>query len=38
VRILLSIFASMLIGEIGLKFSVFVGPLCGLCMSTSVAS
>jgi hypothetical protein len=29
-RILLSIFASILIREIGLKFSIFVGSLCGL--------
>jgi hypothetical protein len=34
-RILLSIFASIFIKEIGLKFAFFVGSLCG---SVSVAS
>jgi hypothetical protein len=29
-RILLSIFASIFIKEIGLKFSIFVGSICGL--------
>jgi hypothetical protein len=30
-RILLSIFAPIFIREIGLKFSFFVGSLCGFC-------
>jgi hypothetical protein len=38
VRILLSIFASILIKEIGLKFSFFVGSLCGLGIRIIVAS
>ena len=35
---LLSIFASMLISEIGLKFSFLVGSLCGLGTRVIVAS
>jgi hypothetical protein len=38
VRILLSIFASIFIREIGLKFSFFVGSLCGLGIRVIVAS
>ena len=38
VRILLSIFASIFITEIGLKFSLFVGSLCGLGIRVIVAS
>jgi len=37
-RILLSIFASIFIREIGLKFSFFVGSLCGLGIRVIVAS
>jgi hypothetical protein len=37
-RILLSIFASIFIREIGLKFSIFVGSLCGLGIRIIVAS
>jgi hypothetical protein len=37
-RILLSIFASIFIREIGLKFPYFVGYLCGLCLRVIVAS
>ena len=37
-RILLSIFASIFIREIGLKFSFFVGSLCGLGIRVFVAS
>ena len=37
-RILLSIFASIFIREIGLKFSSFVGSLCGFGISITVAS
>jgi hypothetical protein len=37
-RILLSIFATMFIRESGLKFSFFVGSLCGLGISVIVAS
>ena len=37
-RILLSIFASIFIREIGLKFSFFVGSLCGLNIRVIVAS
>ena len=37
-RILLSIFASMFISEIGLKFSFLVGSLCGLGTRVIVAS
>jgi hypothetical protein len=37
-RILLSIFASILIREIRLKFTFFVGSLCGLGISVIVAS
>ena len=37
-RILLSIFASMVIREIGLKFSFFLGSLCGLGIRVIVAS
>ena len=37
-RILLSIFASIFISEIGLKFSFFVGSLCGLGIRVIVAS
>ena len=36
--ILLSIFASMFISEIGLKFSFLVGSLCGLGTRVIVAS
>jgi len=36
-RILLSIFASIFIREIGLKFSFFVGSLCGLGIRVIVA-
>ena len=38
VRILLSIFASIFIREIGLKFSIFVGSFCGLGIRVMVAS
>jgi hypothetical protein len=38
VRILLSIFASILIREIGLKFSIFVGSFCGVGIRVIVAS
>jgi hypothetical protein len=38
VRILLSIIELILIREIGLKFSFFVGSLCGLGISLIVAS
>jgi hypothetical protein len=38
VRFLLSIFASIFIREIGLKFSFFVGSLCGLGIRVIVAS
>jgi hypothetical protein len=37
-RILLIIFASIFIINIGLKFSFFVEPLCGLGMRVIVAS
>ena len=37
-RILLSIFASIFIEEISLKFSIFVGSLCGLVVRVIVAS
>jgi len=37
-RILLSIFALIFIREIGLKFSFFVGSLCGLSIRVIVAS
>ena len=37
-RILLSIFASIFIREIGVKFSFFVGSLCGLGIRVIVAS
>ena len=37
-RILLSIFASIFIREIGLKFSFFVGSLCGLDIRVIVDS
>jgi hypothetical protein len=37
-RILLSIFVSIFLREIGLKFSVFVGSLCGLGIRVIVAS
>ena len=37
-RILLSIFASIFTREIGLKFSTFVGSLCGLGIRVIVAS
>jgi hypothetical protein len=37
-RILLSIFASIFIREIGLKFSFLVGSLCGLGIRVVVAS
>jgi hypothetical protein len=37
VRILLSIFASIFIREIGVKFSFFVGSLCGLDIRVIVA-
>jgi hypothetical protein len=37
-RILLSIFAFIFIREIGLKFSFFVGSLCGLGIRIIVAS
>jgi len=37
-RILLSIFASIFIREIGLKFSFFVGLLCGLGISIIMVS
>jgi hypothetical protein len=36
-RILSSIFASIFIREIGLKFSFFVGSLCGFGISVTVA-
>jgi hypothetical protein len=35
-RMLLCIFASILIREIGLKFSFFVGSLCGFCIGVTV--
>jgi hypothetical protein len=38
VRILLSIFASIFIREIGLKFSKVVGSLCGLGITVIMAS
>jgi hypothetical protein len=38
VRVLLSIFASIFIREIGLKFSFFVGSLCALGIRVIVAS
>jgi hypothetical protein len=38
VRIVLSIFALILIREIGLKFAFFVGSLCGLGIRVIVAS
>ena len=38
VRILLSVFASIFLREIGLKFSFFVGSLCGLEISIIVSS
>jgi hypothetical protein len=38
IRILLSIFASIFISKIGLKFSFFVGTLCGLGIRVTVAS
>jgi hypothetical protein len=38
VRILLSIFALILIREIGLKLSFFVGSLCGLGIRVILAS
>ena len=38
VRILLRIFASIFIREIGLKFSIFVGSFCGLGIRVIVAS
>ena len=37
-RILLSIFASIFIREIGLKYSIFVGSFCGLGIRIIVAS
>jgi hypothetical protein len=37
-RTLLSIFASIFIREIGLKFSIFVGSFCGLSIRVIVAS
>ena len=37
-RIVLSIFAWIFIREIGLKFSIFVGPLCGLGIRVTEAS
>jgi len=37
-RILLSIFASIFIREIGLKYSFFIGSLCGLVIRVIVAS
>jgi hypothetical protein len=37
-RILLSIFASIFIREIGLKLSFFVGSVCGLGIRVTVAS
>jgi hypothetical protein len=37
-RFLLSVFTSMFIREIGLKFSFFVWSLCGLGISVIVAS
>ena len=37
-RILLSIFASIFLKEIGLKFSLFVGSFCGLGIRVIVAS
>ena len=37
-RILLSIFALIFISKIGLKFSFFVGSLCGLGIRVIVAS
>jgi hypothetical protein len=37
-RILLSIFASIFIREIGLKFLLFVGSLCGLGIRVIVSS
>jgi hypothetical protein len=38
VSILLNIFASVFIREIGLKFSSFVDPLCGCVIRVTVAS
>jgi hypothetical protein len=38
VRILLSIFALIYIRQIGLKFSFFVGSLCGLAIRVIVTS
>ena len=38
VRILLRIFASIFIREIGLKFFIFVGSFCGLGIRVIVAS
>ena len=37
-RILMSIFASIFIREIGLKFSIFVGSFCGLGIRVIVDS
>jgi hypothetical protein len=37
VRIILSIFASIFIRDIGLKFSIFVESLCGLGITVIVA-
>jgi hypothetical protein len=37
-RILLNIFAMIFIKEIGLKFSIFFGSLCGLGIREIVAS
>ena len=37
-KILLSIFASIFIREIGLKFTIFVGSFCGLGIRVIVAS
>jgi hypothetical protein len=37
-RILLSIFASIFIREIGLNFSIFVGSFCGLGITVIVTS
>jgi hypothetical protein len=37
-KILLRIFASIFIREIGLKFSIFVGTFCGLSIREIVAS
>ena len=38
VRIVLRIFASIFIREIGLKFTIFIGYLCGLGIRVIVAS